>query len=246
LLASAFALSWGCRRRIGRRPRVMARLRNSARILKQARGDVEPLRGPARFIADAAFFSLEPERLFARPAPLEIEIGAGKGDFILERAREFPQRNFLAIERGGAVFRWLAVRTAQCDLPNLRALYADARPLVGLMLPSASVAAYHIYFPDPWPKNRHSRHRLFSRSTVCGLARTLVPAGHLYLATDVVWYFDHIVSLLAERGFQPVATTVPGADKTNFGRRFAATGRVIHSGCFEIGGAHSTMRRNVV
>src|SRR5271154_4306276 len=178
-----------------------------------------PLRAPGRFIPEMDFFSLEPERLFARPAPLEIEIGAGKGDFILERARDFPQRNFLAIERGGAVFRWLAVRSAQSGLGNLRAIRADARPVVNLMLASASVAAYHIYFPDPWPKSRHSRHRLFSPAMVSGLARTLEPDGRLYVATDVPWYFDRIVSLLAEQGFHSAAGLVPGADKTNFGVR---------------------------
>ncbi len=186
---------------------------------------MEPVRGPGRFIPEVDFFSLEPERLFQLAAPLEIEIGAGKGDFILERAREFPQRNFLAIERGGAVFRWLSVRSANSGLSNLRAIRADARPVVNLMLASASVAAYHIYFPDPWPKNRHSKHRLFSPAMVSGLARTLELDGRLYVATDVDWYFDPSVSLLAEQGFQSAADVVPGAGKTNFGLRFAAAGR---------------------
>ena len=195
---------------------------------------MEPVRGPGKFIPEVNFFSLEPERLFPRPAPLEIEIGAGKGDFILERAREFPQRNFLAIERGGAVFRWLSVRSAHSGLANLRAIRADARPVVNLMLASASVAAYHIYFPDPWPKSRHSKHRLFSPAVVSGLARTLEPDGRLYVATDVAWYFDRIVSLLAEQGFQSAEDLVPGAGKTNFGLRFAAAGRPIHAGCFQV------------
>ena len=221
----------------------MARLRNSARILKQARRGMEPVRGPGRFIPEVDFFSLEPERLFQRAAPLEIEIGAGKGDFILERAREFPQRNFLAIERGGAVFRWLSVRSAHSGLSNLRAIRADARPVVNLMLASASVAAYHIYFPDPWPKSRHSKHRLFSPAMVSGLARTLEPNGRLYVATDVAWYFDHMVSLLAEQCFQSATELVPGAGKTNFGLRFAAAGRPIHAGCFQVGGVNTSMSR---
>jgi len=223
----------------------MARLRNSARILKQARRGIEPMRGPGKSVPEVNFFSLEPERLFPLRAPLEIEIGAGKGDFILERAREFPQRNFLAIERGGAVFQWLAVRFAQSGLANLSAIRADARPLVNLMLASASVAAYHIYFPDPWPKNRHSKHRLFSRAVVCGLARTLELDGRLYVATDVEYYFNRIVSLLAEQGFQPAADVVQGAGKTNFGLRFAASGRAIHTGCFRVGGVNTGTSRMV-
>lgn len=203
------------------------------------------MRGPGRFIPELDFFSLEAERLFPRPAPLEIEIGAGKGDFIMERAREFPQRNFLAIERGGAVFRWLAVRSAHSGLPNLLAIRADARPVVNLMLASASVAAYHIYFPDPWPKSRHSKHRLFSPAVVSGLARTLEPDGRLYVATDVDWYFDRIMSLLGEQGFQSARDLVPGADKTNFGLRFAAAGRAIHAGCFQVSGVNTVKSRVV-
>ncbi|MGO9058643.1 MAG: tRNA (guanine(46)-N(7))-methyltransferase TrmB [Candidatus Binataceae bacterium] len=190
-----------------------------------------------KLIQDADFFSLEPERLFPRAAPLEIEIGAGKGDFILERARQFPQHNFLAIELGGAVFQWLAVRCMHSGLDNLRAIRADARPVVNLMLPSARVAAYHIYFPDPWPKSRHSRHRLFTPSMVSGLARSLEPGGHLYVATDVHWYFEHIRSLLAQRGFQSAEGLVPGVGKTNFGRRFMAAGRAVQAGCFQLGSA---------
>jgi len=220
----------------------MARLRNSARIHKQARRGLAPVSAAGEFIQDADFFSLEPQRLFLRAAPLEIEIGAGKGDFILERAREFPQHNFLAIELGGAVFQWLAVRCTHSGLDNLRAIRADARPVVNLMLPSASVAAYHIYFPDPWPKNRHSRHRLFTPALVSGLARSLAPDGRLYVVTDVDSYFERIRSMLARRGFQSAEGFVPGVGKTNFGRRFMAAGRTVRAGCFQLGGAIGGMR----
>lgn len=219
----------------------MARLRNSARIHKQLRCDLAPLQVLGKSTGDAGVFSVEPERLFARAAPLEIELGAGKGDFILERAREFPQHNFLAIELGGAVFHWLAARCVSSGLDNLRAIRADARPVVNLMLPAASVATYHIYFPDPWPKNRHSRHRLFTPALVSGLARTLEPSGCLYLATDVNWYFEHIGALLVRGGFHGSDGFVPGLGKTNFGRRFMAAGRAIRARCFELGGTISGM-----
>jgi tRNA (guanine-N7-)-methyltransferase len=176
---------------------------------------------------------LEPERLFARAAPLEVELGAGKGGFILEHARQFPERNFLAIELGGSVYRWLAIACMRSGLLNLRALQADARSVVNLMLPRGGVSAFHIYFPDPWPKSRHSKHRLFSPALVGGLMRSLEPDGCLYLATDVEWYYQDILALLKAAGFRATGDRAPGAVRTNFGRRFELAGQRIHAGCFK-------------
>jgi len=210
----------------------MARLRKSGRLLSDAGRRADLIRAQAQLGLDLAVFSLEPERLFARAAPLEVEIGAGKGDFILEHARQFPERNFLAIELGGSVYRWLAIACMRSGLPNLRAIQADARSVVNLMLPRGGVSAFHIYFPDPWPKSRHSKHRLFSPSLVGGLMRSLEAGGRLYLATDVEWYFQDILALLAQAGFRMTEDRPPGFARTNFGRRFELAGRRIHAGCF--------------
>jgi tRNA (guanine-N7-)-methyltransferase len=226
----------------------MARLRKSGRILDDPECRAELVRAAEGLGCDALFFSLEPERLFSRPAALEVEIGSGKGDFILERARQMPERNFLAIELGGSVYQWLAVRCMRSGLTNLRVIRADARTVLNLMLPSGSVSAFHIYFPDPWPKSRHSKHRLFTATLAAGLARCLEPEGRLYLATDVDWYFEHIVAILAEAGFRMTEEPPMGAVRTGFGRRFAAAGRRIYPGSFRLaeqparqdyGGAHA-------
>lgn len=168
-------------------------------------------------------------------------MGSGKGDFILERARQFPQHNFLAVELAGSVFQWLAIRVARSGLGNLRAIRADARPVVNLMLPAAGVRAFHVYFPDPWPKSRHSKHRLLSPSLIGGLARCLEPAGRIYLATDVDWYFEHAASLFAQHGFRVTGENAFGARTTNFGRRFASAGKTIHGACFEFSGGLAAM-----
>ncbi|HEY2106669.1 MAG TPA: hypothetical protein VGH29_12825 [Candidatus Binataceae bacterium] len=190
---------------------------------------------------DPGFFSLEPGRLFAAAAPLEVELGSGKGDFILERARQFPQHNFLAVELAGSVFQWLAIRVARSALGNLSAVRADARPVVNLMLPPASVRAFHVYFPDPWPKSRHSKHRLLSPSLIIGLARCLEPGGRIHLASDVDWYFEHAAALLGRGGFRVRAESAAGARRTNFGRRFSSEGKTIHGACFELSGRSAAM-----
>ncbi len=204
----------------------MARLRKSRKFIGAAGSSAGALE------AESGFFSIEPQQLFAGAAPLEVELGSGKGDFILERAAQFPQRNFLAIELAGSVFQWLAIRVARSGLDNLRAIRADARSVVNLMLPAASVRAFHIYFPDPWPKSRHSKHRLLSPSLISGLARCLEPTGCVYLATDVDWYFEYASAVLVGGGFRLGEEAVAGAGRTNFGRRFAAEGKAIHAGCF--------------
>src|SRR5260370_34371235 len=96
-----------------------------------------------------------------------------------------PASDFLSIELGASVAQLMAVRAGRRGLTNLRALRMDARPLVNLMLAPRSLSACHIYFPDPWPKERHAKHRLFTPILAEGLARVLRPDAPLYVATDV-------------------------------------------------------------
>ncbi len=177
-------------------------------------------------------FAIDPEVIFARAAPLEIELGAGRGDFIVARAAEFPERNFIAVELSGVVSRMLAVRCGAAGLANLRVARMDARPLVNLMLAPRSVSAYHIYFPDPWPKERHHKHRLFTPRMAAGLARTLAADGILYVATDVADYAAQIFPMLEAAGFARSETRAPGAQATAFARKFIAIGKPVFSATF--------------
>jgi tRNA (guanine-N7-)-methyltransferase len=108
----------------------------------------------------------------------------------------------------------------------------DARTLVNLMLPDASVDAFHIYFPDPWPKERHIKHRLFTKWFAASLKRKLRPHAPLFVATDVVEYAQTIFAILAECGFVRTELAVPGAETTGFAQRFRAAGKPIHAGAF--------------
>jgi len=179
------------------------------------------------------YFSVVSPDLFARKAPLELELGAGRGDFIIERAVTNPQRNFLAVELAAAVAQLMALRAARQGLANLRVLRMDARPLLHLMLDPASVSACHIYFPDPWLKERQRKHRLFSPGLIAGLRRVLQPDAPLYIATDVADYARNIFAMLRTGGFVPIEESVPGASITGFARKFIAQGRPIYSGAFE-------------
>jgi len=179
------------------------------------------------------YFTIEPEAIFGRRAPLEIEIGAGKGDFILEYASANPEKNFLAIELSGTVGQLLAVRCGRAELPNVRVAKMDARTLVNLMLPDSSVAAYHIYYPDPWPKERHIKHRMVSPIFVRNLARTLARDGAVYAASDVKEWAEEIFAMLEAEGFRRVEQEPPGAKRSAFGRKYMAQGKPVYFASFE-------------
>jgi tRNA (guanine-N7-)-methyltransferase len=169
---------------------------------------------------------------FGRRAPLEVEIGAGKGSFIIERARAFPERDFLAVEMPLPVAKTLAVRVGRSGLPNIRVLRADARSLVAFLMPDLAVSAYHVYYPDPWPKARHAKHRLFSPSFVAGLARTLIVGGMVYVASDVKTWAEEMFGAMLQGGFITEAEPVPGVLGAGFGRKYAAQGRALFAGAF--------------
>jgi tRNA (guanine-N7-)-methyltransferase len=170
-----------------------------------------------------------------------LELGAGRGDFIIERAAAMPERNFLAVELAASVAQLMALRAAQCKLINLRVLRMDARPLIHLMLEPRSVVACHVYFPDPWPKERHSKHRLFAPELARGLRRVLAEGAMLYIATDVEDYARKIFMAVEAASFIRVNEPVPGATRSGFARKFVEEGRQIHAAAFSL--AVTTPRR---
>ncbi|HLI82188.1 MAG TPA: hypothetical protein VKV03_19510 [Candidatus Binataceae bacterium] len=208
----------------------MSRLRKASRMWRDDSARAAASR--VMLSQEVACFAIEPDAIFARRAPLEIEIGAGKGDFIIEYASAHPERNFLAIELSNVVGQLLAVRCARAELPNVRVARMDARPLVNLMLPDASVAAFHIYYPDPWPKERHLKHRMVSPVFVRGLARTLAPDGAVYAASDVKEWAEEIFAMLDAGGFRRIAKEPPGAKSTGFARKYIAQGKPVYFASF--------------
>jgi tRNA (guanine-N7-)-methyltransferase len=209
----------------------MSRLRKASRVWR----DEAALEAASRAMLsqDVPYFTIEPDAIFGRRAPLEIEIGAGKGDFILEYASANPEKNFLAIELSGTVGQLLAVRCGRAELPNVRVAKMDARTLVNLMLPDASVAAFHIYYPDPWPKERHIKHRTVSPIFVHNLSRTLSENGAVYAASDVKEWAEEIFAMLEAGGFRRIEREPPGAKRSAFGRKYMAQGKPVYFASFE-------------
>jgi tRNA (guanine-N7-)-methyltransferase len=131
--------------------------------------------------------------IFANPNPVEVEIGFGKGAFLLALARNRPEHNFFGVEFSKRRAFRLAHLIKRDGPANAIAIHADMTCLARTMIWPASVAVYHLYFPDPWWKKRHQRRRLFRDDFVNALTHTLVPGGTIFLASDVAEYFAEIV-----------------------------------------------------
>lgn len=169
--------------------------------------------------------------LFARKALLEVEIGCGRGDFLSARALRLPERNFLGVETQPNRARVSSRKSAEGQT-NFRILNTDARLIFGGYLPAGSVAAVHVYFPDPWPKKRHFKRRLLNAEFFKSVNTVLAPEAVLYLATDYQPYYDFIREELeaSGTGWKIVRETVnericdPDL-KTEFEMRFEADKR---------------------
>ena len=178
-------------------------------------------------------------QVFGNPHPVEVEIGPGTGTFILSAAQQLRQVNFLGIEHSRARAFHLEKAAVSRGLDNARVINADATCIVRNFIPPRSIAAYHIYFPDPWWKRRHHRRRLFTPEFVQALARTIAPGAPLHVATDVGDVFDLIEETLhSAGGFARLAgARSPRCGLTAFERKGLARGALIHEATYVRDGA---------
>ena len=176
-------------------------------------------------------------RIFGRTGPVHIEIGSGKGAFLVNQARARPGDNFLGIEWARKYYRYAVDRIGRWGLTNVRIIRTDAAVFLADFITDSSVECFHIYFPDPWPKKRHHKRRLISPANLEHLIRCLKTGGQLKIASDHEDYFHVIQEVittqdkrLEEIQFLPTV----GADKgewvgTNFERKYLKDQRPIYT-----------------
>ena len=173
--------------------------------------------------------------VFANDRPVELEIGAGKGTFLLAIAQNVPERNFIGIEYASAYADFAADRLRRHKAENARMVKAEASWWIRCHVPSESLLAVHIYFPDPWPKTRHHKRRLIQLPFLKEVTRILVPGGKLRLVTDHVDYFAQmkkVLGLQSDLEVVPFDSPIPVSDAivgTNFERKYIAEGRTFNS-----------------
>jgi tRNA (guanine-N7-)-methyltransferase len=173
---------------------------------------------------------LDWREVFGRVAPLEIDVGCGKGNFLAWAARQRPGHNFLGVDRQLVRLRKVEKKIRRDKLTNARLLRLEFSYLIERLIPDGSVAAYYVFFPDPWPKRRHAGNRLFQESFVGHLRRTLGERGVLNVATDNAPYFGQITELMnASPHFAGEPTEpLPGEAQTEFEKIFLAKGDPIY------------------
>jgi len=136
---------------------------------------------------------LDVAAIFANHHPVEVELGFGKGRFLLDAAQRRPEHNFIGVEVAGKYLRLAHDRALKRGLTNLRFIHGDAREFVEFFLPAGAVHALHVYFLDPWPKKKHHKRRLLDEGFFEEALRVLEVSGRLWIATDHDDYFEAIL-----------------------------------------------------
>lgn len=170
---------------------------------------------------------LDPAKLFGREAPLHVDLGCGDGSFLCELAPQLTEKNFLGIERLSR--RVEKARRKSETIDNVRVLRAEISHAVRYLLPGNSVVTFYLLFPDPWPKRRHQRRRIFTRDFLDCIAAALQEGGFLRVTTDQLDYFRQIEGLgRAHPQFEIVAVDDVILPSTKFERRFCEKGAPIY------------------
>lgn len=164
--------------------------------------------------------------LFERPQPLEAELGCGDASFLVEYARRNPGINFIGVERLLGRLQKLDRKGRRAGLANVRGIRIESAYFLRYLLPAKSTRALHVYFPDPWPKKKHRRHRLINGQFPALARAVLTPGGCVFLRTDDADYFAQMNDVFnTTREF--VRTDTPEAlaqMTTDFERDFNAQG----------------------
>lgn len=189
----------------------------------------------ARYVCTPAHWqSRTAAEIFGNARPFEIEVGFGKGLYLLSAASENPQTNYLGIEVSEKCLRLTAQRLDRAALSRVRLMLADARYVFAECLASASVQAVHTYFPDPWWKRRHRKRRLYDEQFVRDVERVLKPGGILHVWTDVEDYSRAVASLvLGHSRLEPLPPPPPREPahdmdyRTHFERKMRQAGKNI-------------------
>jgi len=176
--------------------------------------------------------------VFGNQHPVELEVGFGKGLFLLTNSQARPDTNFVGIEIDRKYQLFTATRLAKRGLHNVKLAGADARTFLAEHVAPASVQTIHVYFPDPWWKKRHHKRRLFTPEFAAACQRVLQSGGRLFVVTDVEEYFQRICQMLGEQKELQLelptapSTTVLAADLTNFERKCRLAGNPVFRATF--------------
>jgi tRNA (guanine-N7-)-methyltransferase len=178
---------------------------------------------------ETGFFRIDFAQLFGNDHPVILEIGSGKGRFLISTAMERPELNLVGVEKSLHYHRLIRDRVAKRHLENIRLINHDAYLVLRDMMPDASLTEIHIYFPDPWPRPKEQKRRIIRAEVLEQIRRTLVDGGSAIYVTDHREYFE-VAAPLIEQHFR-AERRIPGPDdvpRTNYEAKYRAEGREIY------------------
>jgi tRNA (guanine-N7-)-methyltransferase len=177
---------------------------------------------------ETGFVRLDVAAIFGNRNRVVLEIGSGKGRFLISGATEQPDVNYIGIEKSLHYHRVIRGRVLKRGLTNVRLINHDAFLVLRDMLPDASIDEIHIYFPDPWPRKREQKRRIIRAEAMGEMRRVLVSGGSGIFVTDHRDYFESAAPVIEQ--FFPSERRVPGADdppRTNYEAKYREEGREI-------------------
>lgn len=174
-----------------------------------------------------------------RHCPRELEIGTGKGLFLQLAGLANPNRHYIGVELSGKFAQRAAERMSSSGLGNVTMLRGDARKLLQDTIPDLCMQRVHVYFPDPWWRNKHKKRRVLNEHTLRDIERVLVPGGEFHFWTDVLDYYEHecqeVMQLTRLSGPRYVPQRTPDHSMdftTHFERRARLNGQPVYRAVF--------------
>ena len=177
---------------------------------------------------DTEFAPLDFPALFHNANPVTLEIGSGKGRFLISSATVHRHRNFVGIEKSLHYHRVIHDRVRKRRLQNIMLVNHDAFLVMRDMLSDAVISELHVYFPDPWPRKREKKRRIIRPEALVEMRRVLVDSGSGIYVTDHREYFEAAAPVIAD--YFASEPRVPGPDeppRTNYEAKYRAEGREI-------------------
>jgi tRNA (guanine-N7-)-methyltransferase len=165
------------------------------------------------------------QQQFGREAILDVEIGFGCGEFLVRLAQTHPERNFVGLELKWASIQKALRNIAQANVGNVRLLQADARVAFDRLFLPQSLHRVYALFPDPWPKKRHAKHRLFSHSFLKLINSRLINGGEARIITDYQPYSNWILEQAPDTGFQAFCKPIPPRFGTKYESKWHEKGQ---------------------
>lgn len=177
------------------------------------------------------FARIDPHTIFGNDAPIEIDLGCGDGSFLIQMAQQFPERNFLGVERLLGRAKKVARKAERAGLTNCKVLRLESKYTIEWLFPEASIDRLHLLCPDPWPKERHHKRRLVQQDFLEVLYNTIKPGGEFCFKTDHPEYYEWVCEEMKTfKKFQ--VQDWPGDaffyPKTDFQIQWEAEGKPIH------------------